>query len=149
MKHAHSNPRRPCCGFNRREAGEDSTREDRPGLYRSRHGRILGVCRGIADYFGVRPIMVRFIFFMAMIFSGFWPAVGLYLLAALLMKPAPVLDPQDHGESSFYDAYAKSPSNAMSALKERFERLERRIRRLEDAAVSRERDWDRRFHEGR
>ena len=133
-------------GNHRPEGGSFS---DRHGLYRSRHGKILGVCKGVADYFDVSVFLVRLMFVAALLFSGFWPVVGLYLLAALLLQQEPVLDPKDNRESSFYDSYAKNPGRALGALKERFESMERRLRRLEDAATSRERDWDRRLREGR
>jgi phage shock protein PspC (stress-responsive transcriptional regulator) len=58
-------------------------------LYRSRDGIILGVCRGVADYFNFSAFWIRAIVIVVFIFSGFWPIIGIYILAALLMKSAP------------------------------------------------------------
>ena len=58
----------------------------RRGLYRSRDGIILGVCRGVADYFDFSAFWIRIILIAAFILTGFWPVIGIYLLAALLMK---------------------------------------------------------------
>ena len=116
--------------------------------YRSRRGMILGVCRGLAEYLGMPVLLVRLIAVLALFATGFWPTVGLYLLAGLLMKPKPEIDPQGPEEEEFYDFDTRRPDDAVDALKRRFDAVERRIRRVEDAAVSRERDWDRRFHAG-
>lgn len=61
----------------------------RTGLYRSRDGALLGVCRGIAEYFDISVFWTRVIVVVTFILTGFFPIVALYLLAALLMKPEP------------------------------------------------------------
>jgi hypothetical protein len=60
-------------------------------------------------------------------------SVGLlYLLAALLMKVEPLREPKSSSEWEFYNSYASSKSLAFAWLKQRFERLDRRTRWLED-----------------
>ncbi|WP_029897391.1 PspC domain-containing protein [Desulfohalovibrio reitneri] len=120
--------------------------EQSNGLYRSRHGRFLGVLKGLAEYFGVSAFWMRVIFVVIALASGVWPAVGAYLIAALLLKPAPAVQPRDEGERDFYDTYAASPRAAMQRLKRKFDSLDRRLRRLEDVATSREYDFDRRLN---
>ena len=63
----------------------------RRGLYRSRKNVILGVCRGIADYFDFSVFWMRAIAVILLILTGFWPVIGLYILAALLMKSEPTM----------------------------------------------------------
>ncbi|MBW1873719.1 MAG: PspC domain-containing protein, partial [Deltaproteobacteria bacterium] len=46
---------------------------NRRTLYRSRKGKILGVCRGLSDYFGVSLKWTRIIAVLTLIFTGFWP----------------------------------------------------------------------------
>ena len=116
------------------------------GLYRSRQGVILGVCRGIADYFDFSVIWIRIIAVFLLIMTGIWPMAGLYFIAALIMKPEPVIPLSSDDEREFYDSYTHSRHHAVSRLKRRFERLERRIRRMEDVVTSKEYDWDRRFN---
>lgn len=60
-------------------------------LYRSRNGLILGVCRGLADYFNLSVKWVRIIAIVLFIFTGFWPTGVIYLLAAFVMKPEPII----------------------------------------------------------
>ncbi|NIR16473.1 MAG: PspC domain-containing protein, partial [Desulfobacterales bacterium] len=63
----------------------------RGGMYRSRDGIILGVCRGIAEYFDFSIFWTRAIALILLFFTGLWPIVVLYFIAALIMKPEPVL----------------------------------------------------------
>jgi phage shock protein C len=114
----------------------------RGGLYRSRNGIILGVCRGIADYFDFSVFWVRAIAVLLLIFSGFWPVAILYFIAALLMKPEPVIPIDTDEDQEFYDSYIHSRKGAIDRLKRRYDNLERRIRRMEDTVTSREFDWD-------
>ena len=114
----------------------------RQGLYRSRCGAILGVCRGIAEYFDFSVFWIRTIAVILLIITGLWPVTGLYLLAALLMKPEPVIPIQNNGEREFYDSYTRSRPGAVQRIKRRFDRLERRIRRMEHIVTSPDYDWD-------
>ncbi|WP_035261276.1 envelope stress response membrane protein PspC [Desulfonatronum lacustre] len=117
----------------------------RDRLYRSRSGMILGVCKGLARYFDVSLFWTRVIAVLLMFFTGFWPLVGIYLLAGFLLKPEPVLPLNNDEESDFYQAYARSRNEGLSRIKSKFDRLDKRIRRLENVVTSKEFDWDRRF----
>lgn len=114
-------------------------------LYRSRDGAILGVCRGMATYFDISLFWTRTIAVFLLLVSGFWPTLGAYLLAALLLKPEPVIPFHAEGEEHFYDAYAHAPRRAAPGLKQRYDRLERRLRRMEDAVTTKSFDWERRL----
>jgi phage shock protein C len=118
----------------------------RKGLYRSRRGLILGVCRGIAEYFDFSVFWTRVITFLIFIFSGFWPIVVLYVVAAILMKPEPVIPIQDEGQQEFYDSYVHSRRSAADRIKRRYKNLERRIQRMEDLVTTREFDWESRMN---
>jgi phage shock protein C len=125
--------------------GFGSHRTQRPrrlaGLYRSRQGRIFGVCKGLAEYFDLSVGWIRFFTVVAFIFTGLWPVGFLYLIATLIMKPAPVITPRNAEEAEFYDSYAESRQRALDRLSRTFDRLERRLRRVEDVVTSREFNW--------
>jgi len=116
------------------------------GIYRSRNGVLLGVCRGVADYFDISAFWVRTIMIIIFLLSGFWPVIGIYLVAALLLKPEPVQSFANEDEKVFYDSYAHSPQSAAQRLKKKFQDLDRRIRRMEDNVTGREHEWDRKFN---
>ena len=117
-------------------------RLSRDGLYRSREGIIFGVCRGLAENFSFSVNWARVIAIIFLFISGFWPAIGLYLIAALLMKPAPVVPIENEAEQEFYNSYTHSRHMAASRLKRRFDNLERRLQRMEHIVTTREFDWE-------
>jgi phage shock protein C len=118
----------------------------RGGLYRSRNGVILGVCRGIAEYFDFSVFWARAIAVILFFFSGFWPLVGIYFIAALLMKPEPVLTIHSEDEQEFYDSYVSSRKGAAQRVKRRYDNLNRRIQRMEHMVTAKEFDWERRMN---
>ncbi len=118
----------------------------RRGLYRSRQGAFLGVCRGLAEYFDLSVTWIRIFVVLVLLATGIWPVLGIYLVAALIMKPEPVRPFKTPDEREFYDSYATSRESAAQRIKRRYRSLERRIRRLEDTVTSREFDWQRRMN---
>ncbi|HNX96805.1 MAG TPA: PspC domain-containing protein, partial [Candidatus Aminicenantes bacterium] len=67
-------------------------------LYRSRtHRQIAGVCGGIAEYFGLDPVLVRVIFIL-MFFAG-GSALLAYILAIILIPLEPLATPAAEGAS--------------------------------------------------
>jgi phage shock protein C len=117
------------------------------GLYRSRKGVLFGVCRGLANYFDLKVVWIRLLAVILLVMTGLWPMAGIYLVAALVMKPEPVRPIESEDEREFYHSYVHSPGGAAQRIRRRATDLERRIRRLEDSVTSREFDWDRRIRE--
>ncbi len=118
----------------------------RRGLYRSRQGAFLGVCRGLAEYLDLSVTWIRVFMILVLLATGIWPILGVYLVAALIMKPEPLRPFQTADEREFYDSYTTSRESAAQRIKRRYGSLERRIRRLEDTVTSREYDWHRRMN---
>jgi phage shock protein C len=116
------------------------------GLYRSRRGAILGVCRGVAEYFDFSVFWTRAIAIVFLIFTGLWPILGLYFLAALLMKPEPPMPIKTEEEEEFYDSYVHSRRGAVDRLKRRYDNLELRIQKMEGSVTAKEFDWERRLN---
>jgi len=116
------------------------------GIYRSRDGLILGVCRGIAEHFDFSVFWIRTGMIVIFLLSGFWPVIGIYLVAALLMKPEPVRPFENDNQQEFYDSYVHSPQSAAQRLKKKFRDLERRIRRMEDTVTGRDYEWEQKFN---
>ena len=125
---------------------QNPSREGR-AIYRSRCGVIFGVCRGVAEYLGFSVFWFRVITVCATMFTGIWPLVGAYILAALLMKPEPVIPFEEESEQEFYDSYVNSRTMALARLKRTYDNLERRIRRMENLVTAHEYDWERRLNE--
>ena len=121
-------------------------RISRRGLYRSRDGIILGVCRGVADYFDFSAFWIRAILIVIFILTGFWPVIGIYLLAALLMKSEPGVPGKNHSKRKPRCGFSRTRRETSERLKRKWRHLEKRIRRMEDKVTSREFDWNSRFY---
>ena len=121
---------------------------DKTGPYRARNGVILGVIKGLAEYFNFSVFWSRVVAVGFLVFTGIWPIAGLYLLAGLLMKPEPVVQFQNDDDEEFYSSYTASRKMGLHRLKTTFDNLERRLRRLEDTVTTKEYDWERRFRQG-
>ena len=120
-------------------------KDTRRGLYRSRNGVIFGVCRGVAEFFDFSVFWARAIAVALLFVTGLWPIVGIYILAALLMKPEPVIPIETDAEREFYDSYTRSRQGAAQRIKRRYKNLERRIHRMEHVVTSPEFDWNNRL----
>lgn len=123
------------------------TRKYRNGIYRSRKGAILGVCKGLAEHFDFSVFWTRVIALIFLLVAGFLPAIGLYLLAALLMKPEPVIPIHNSSEKEFYDSYTYSRRGAVHRLRRRYENLQRRIQRMEHIVTSAEYEWENKLNQ--
>jgi phage shock protein C len=106
----------------------------------------LGVCRGVAEYFDFSVFWIRALVVIVFIFTGFWPVVGLYILAALLMKS----EPENHARTGLNQTsgsrYHRARNDAAQRLNRKWKHLEKRIRKMEDKVTSHEFDWNSRFH---
>lgn len=131
-----------------RAVGEGPGAFHRPhGLYRSRDGVIFGVCRGLADYLNFPVFWMRVLAVCAMFFTGFWPLIAAYVVAAFLMKPEPIVEFKEESDQEFYESYVNSRTMALARLKRTYDNLERRIRRMENLVTARDYDWERRLNE--
>jgi len=117
-------------------------------LYRSRRGWIFGVCKGLADYADIPVFWIRLAALIALFFTGLMPLLLIYIVAAIFLKPAPVIEFTDDEDWNFYQAYTTDRKRALSRLKQRCEALDKRTRRMESIVTQREYDWDRRFQSG-
>lgn len=121
-------------------------KDTRRGLYRSRNGVIFGVCRGVAEFFDFSVFWARAIAVVLLFVTGLWPIVGIYILAALLMKPEPVIPIENEAEQEFYNSYTHSRHGAAQRLKRRYQNLDRRIRRMEHIVTTPEYNWEKRYN---
>lgn len=119
------------------------------GIYRARDGVLAGVLLGLARKYDVKVFWLRVITVFFALFTGFWLVVLAYGIAALVLKQQPVSPPADQESQAFYDAYTESRSGALHRLKAKFDGLDKRIRRMEDAVTSKEFDWEHRLANGK
>lgn len=124
----------------------NETQTGNRGIYRARDGAVLGVCKGIAQYLDVSLFWTRVLAVLVIFLTLPWGLLT-YILAALLLKPEPVVPFRTEDDAEFYNSYVTSRSAALQRLKRTYDKLELRIRRIEDVVTNPEYDWDRRLSE--
>lgn len=59
-------------------------------LYRSKVDRIIaGVCGGFAEYFNIDPTLIRVLWLVVLVLTGFWFGLLIYLVCLIVMKDNP------------------------------------------------------------
>ncbi len=122
--------------------------ESTKGIYRSRNGVIMGVCKGLSEHFGIPLFWLRALFITMLLLGGVWPMMGLYFLAAFMLKPRPLKAFETEHEKEFYNSYVDSRKNTVRALHKRYKQMEHKIERMEEIVTGKEFEWDRKFHAG-
>ena len=114
-------------------------REPNPNrLYRDPfNGKLMGVCAGIADYFGFDVWPVRFAAVLALIFFTL-PTIIAYLLAGALLdrKPADMYATSE--EEDLWRGIRNRPGQTARDARVRFHEMERRLRQIEAYVTSKE-----------
>ncbi|SEP65008.1 phage shock protein C (PspC) family protein [Solimonas aquatica] len=107
-------------------------------------GWVAGVCAGIADYFGWNLKLIRVLWVLALVFTGFFPAGVVYLALWFLMDPAdgrPEQQPSHRSDGVRLATLNISPGD----VRQRFEKLERRLQQIEACVTQEELDLRRQF----
>jgi phage shock protein C len=121
------------------------------GLYRSRGGLFFGVCKGLANHLDFSVFWMRVLWVAVSLFTGVGILFGFiaYIVAAIVMKPEPVVPFASDSDREFYDSYVSSRTMGINRLKRTYENLDRRIQRIESIVTSTGFDWDRRLAQGK
>lgn len=120
-----------------RTSGPRQRERSRSRLYRRGPGeaKILGVCGGIADYFGFNAGLVRFAWLISLVIFTFTTLVGYFFLAWLLdQQPVDLFESEE--EEAFWRQVRTEPSQTLSGLRHKFRTLELRLRGLEAHVTS-------------
>ena len=120
----------------RYDPGRDRYAVEQPAsrtrFYRDkRHGKIFGVCAGIADYTGFDVGLVRVCFLAALFMSG-GSILPFYFIAAMVTPTKPLsLERPDMEERQFWQGVRASPARAARDIRSRFRDLDRRLADIE------------------
>lgn len=59
-------------------------------FYKSRENKVLcGVIGGVGEYFNIDPVILRLIWLVIVVFTGFFPGAVVYLAACLIAPQKP------------------------------------------------------------
>ncbi|MBT3551850.1 MAG: envelope stress response membrane protein PspC [Rhodospirillaceae bacterium] len=110
------------------------------------NGMLMGVCAGIADYFGVAPAGVRIAAVIALFLFTVPIFLG-YILAGFLLKAKPADLYASAEEEDFWRRTRVDPRRTVSDIGQKFREIERRIRAAEAHVTSSEFKLKRDFRE--
>ncbi len=108
----------------------------RTTLYRDKqHGKIMGVCAGIADYTGVNVLWVRLgALLLVPITSGL--VIPAYFLTKLFVSKKPAHLYVDQAESQYWQRVRQSPKRTAREIRARFRDIDRRLAEVETHYVT-------------
>jgi phage shock protein C len=98
-------------------------------------GWLLGVCAGLAEYFGVRVLAVRLLAVAGLVFFTM-PTLVAYLTAGLLLKRRPPDLYRDEDEARFWRRARVEPRATVGHLAARLRALDERLRAAEAYVTS-------------
>lgn len=59
-------------------------------LYKSKTNKVFaGIVGGVAEFFEIDPTIIRLVWVLVVIFTGFFPGVVAYIIAMLVVPEAP------------------------------------------------------------
>ena len=96
-----------------------------------KHGKVMGVCAGLADYTGFDVTLIRILFVLA-IFMGGGALLPVYFIAGFIAQDKPrELQDTDPEEKKFWQGVRTSPSRTARDIKSRFRDMDRRLAQIE------------------
>ena len=104
----------------------------RTRFYRDkRHGKVMGVCAGIADYTGFDVTLVR-ICMIAAVFLSSGSILPVYFIAGIVAPNKPhELETTDSEEKQFWQSVRTSPARTTRDIRSRFKDIDRRLADIE------------------
>jgi phage shock protein C len=96
-----------------------------------RHGKIMGVCSGIADYTGFDITLVR-VFMVAALFMSSFAILPLYFITGWIADDQPrELRGDDREEQRFWQGVRASPARSARDIRSRMRSIDRRLADIE------------------
>lgn len=119
---------------------KDDAREFNPNkLYKNtKDGRFMGVCAGVADYFDIRPGVIRLLAVIAFFMTGIFPTLIIYLLLGFILENKPAVIVEDPEEDKFWQKARTKPAYTKVDMQSRYSDIEKRTRNLEAYLTSKQ-----------
>lgn len=124
---------------------EDKWRAQR--FYRDpRNGKLMGVCAGLADYFGWNVTVIRILAIIALIWFNGLTLIAYVVLGFLLPVKPDKLHDWD-GDEQYWRSVRRSAGETFRDVRHRFRELDMKLQRMEGYVTSSRYDLDRQFRD--
>ncbi|MCK5040969.1 MAG: envelope stress response membrane protein PspC [Sphingomonadales bacterium] len=108
-------------------------------LYKNpKDGRFMGVCAGVADYFDIRPGIIRLLTIVAFFMTGIFPTVFVYVLLGFVLEEKPEEIIEDPEEEKFWQKARTKPAYTKVEMQSRYDDIEKRTRHMEAYLTSKQ-----------
>lgn len=116
-------------------------------FYRDRQrGKLMGVCAGLADYFGWNVTLIRILAIIALLWFNIFTVIGYVVLGvALPAKPERLYDWDQ--DDAYWQSVRRSASETFGDVRQRFRELDRKLQRMETYVTSGRYDLEREFRD--
>ena len=111
-----------------------------------RHAKVMGVCAGLADYFGWNVRVVRIVAIIALVWFNVLALIAYFALGFLLpTKPATLYDWDT--DEHYWRSVRCSAGNTFRDVRHRFRELDMKLQHVESYVTSSRYDLDRQFRD--
>lgn len=116
-------------------------------FYRDRrNGKIMGVCAGLADYFGWNVTFIRILAIIALLWFSIFTLIIYFVLGFVLPVKPERLHEWDSDEE-YWRSVRRSPRETFRDTRQRFREMDMKLQRMECYVTSGQYDLDRQFRD--
>lgn len=122
---------------------------NRVPLYRDpQHGKLTGVCAGVANFFGLERWLVRILVVSATLLGGGFLVILLYIALSLMLEKQPYVKEEysAHTIKSKPWEQGKTAKQLLETLESDLKQVERRVQKIEAYVTSEAFDVNREFN---
>ena len=122
---------------------------NRVPLYRDpQHGKLTGVCAGVANFFGLERWLVRILVVSATLLGGGFLVILLYIALSLMLEKKPYVKEEysAHTIKSKPWEQGKTAKQLLETLESDLKQVERRVQKIEAYVTSEAFDVNREFN---
>ena len=111
-----------------------------------KNGKLMGVCAGIADYFGWNVTLVRVLAIVALLWLNIVTVI-IYVALGMLLPVKPERPYDWDADDAYWRSVRRSANATFRDVRQRFRELDLRLQRMETYVTSRHYDLDRKFRD--
>jgi phage shock protein C len=116
-------------------------------LYRNpRHGELMGVCAGVADYFGGNVALIRILAIIALLWFNAL-ALAVYLILGFMLPTRPDTLYDRDTDEEYRCSMRRSADGTFRDVRDRCRELDMKLRHMEGYVTSSRYDLDRQFRD--
>lgn len=111
-----------------------------------RHGKLMGVCAGVADYFGWSVTLIRILAIVALLWFNMVTLIA-YLILGFLLPTKPATPYDWDTDEQYWRSVRRSAGGTFRDVRHRLRELDMKLQHVEGYVTSSRYDLDRQFRD--